>query len=182
MFQENLNAGFNDRTPHLFAAAGAGLALFSGATAHPDVMRFVAEDRPLAAIREAFDSRLAPWAPGSAHWLCLVVRDAASRLRWASRVYSSGGGLRRSRFFSHPRRRGKVTALNPCRRFAITPSSGRYTSAHRHRHGGKYRVKRLLEKARFRLEELRESYYLGGRWQNDWLFGLLKHEYLNNNS
>lgn len=24
---------------------------------HPDVMRFVAEDRPVAAIREAFDSR-----------------------------------------------------------------------------------------------------------------------------
>ena len=46
---------------------------------HPDVMRFVAEDRPVAAIREAFDSRLTPWTPGSAHWLCLVVRDAASR-------------------------------------------------------------------------------------------------------
>ncbi len=27
---------------------------------HPDVMRFVAEDRPVAAIREAFDSRLTP--------------------------------------------------------------------------------------------------------------------------
>ncbi len=25
---------------------------------HPDVMRFVAENRPVAAIREAFDSRL----------------------------------------------------------------------------------------------------------------------------
>jgi hypothetical protein len=61
-------------------------------------------------------------------------------------------------------------------------SSGRYTSAHRHRHGGKCRLRRLLEKARFRLEgELRESYYLAGRWQNDWLFGLLRHEYLNNN-
>jgi hypothetical protein len=29
--------------------------------------------------------------------------------------------------------------------------------------------------------ELRESYYLAGRWQNDWLFGLLRQEYLNNN-
>lgn len=29
---------------------------------HPDVMRFVAEDRPVAAIREAFDSRLHRWA------------------------------------------------------------------------------------------------------------------------
>jgi RimJ/RimL family protein N-acetyltransferase len=36
----------------------------------------------------------------------------------------------------------------------------------------------LLEKSGFRLEgELRESYFLSGRWQNDWLFGLLKHEF-----
>ena len=44
----------------------------------PEVMRFVAEDRPVEAIREAFESRLTPWTPGSAHWLCLVVRDATS--------------------------------------------------------------------------------------------------------
>jgi RimJ/RimL family protein N-acetyltransferase len=48
---------------------------------------------------------------------------------------------------------------------------------------GNVASRRLLEKARFRLEgELRESYYLAGRWQNDWLFGLLQQEYLNNNS
>lgn len=52
---------------------------FLGLQQHPDVMRFVAEDRPVAAIREAFDARLTPWTPGSAHWLCLVVRDALSR-------------------------------------------------------------------------------------------------------
>ena len=28
--------------------------------------------------------------------------------------------------------------------------------------------------------ELRESYYLGGRWHNDWLFGLLQRDYLEN--
>ena len=33
----------------------------------------------VAAIREAFDSRLTPWTPGSAHWLCLVVRDVLSQ-------------------------------------------------------------------------------------------------------
>ena len=42
-------------------------------------MRFVAENRPVAAIREAFDSRLPLWTPGSTHWLCLVVRDATSQ-------------------------------------------------------------------------------------------------------
>ncbi len=41
----------------------------------PQVMLYVADPRPQAAIREAFDSRLPPWAPGDEHWLCLVVRD-----------------------------------------------------------------------------------------------------------
>lgn len=36
----------------------------------------------------------------------------------------------------------------------------------------------LLEKAGFVLEgELRENYWLAERWQNDWIFSLLKHEY-----
>lgn len=38
-------------------------------------MLYVADPRPQAAIREAFDSRLPPWTPGDEHWLCLVVRD-----------------------------------------------------------------------------------------------------------
>ena len=78
MFQENLNAGFNYPSPELLAFTRRRLALFLALQQHPDVMRFVAEDRPVAAIREAFDSRLTPRTPGSAHWLCLVVRDAAS--------------------------------------------------------------------------------------------------------
>lgn len=43
------------------------------------VMRYVAEDRPQEAIREAFESRLPAWSPGSEHWLCLVVRDSATQ-------------------------------------------------------------------------------------------------------
>ena len=39
-------------------------------------------------------------------------------------------------------------------------------------------VRGTLEKIGFRLEgELRESYSLAGEWHNDWLFGLLSHEY-----
>ena len=37
--------------------------------------------------------------------------------------------------------------------------------------------KQLLLKAGFRLEgELRENYWLNGRWHNDWLFGQLRGE------
>ncbi len=41
-------------------------------------MRFVAPARSEADIREAFESRLLPWTPGSSHWLCLIVRETAS--------------------------------------------------------------------------------------------------------
>jgi hypothetical protein len=97
MFQENLNAGFNDRTPDLLAAARADWPFSLALQQHPDVMRFVAEDRPLPRS-EAFDSRLAPWTPGSAHWLCLVVRDTASQAPLGVTGYIHPGRLRRSRF------------------------------------------------------------------------------------
>jgi Acetyltransferases, including N-acetylases of ribosomal proteins len=43
---------------------------------------------------------------------------------------------------------------------------------------GNIASRNVLEKVGFRLEgELRENYFLAGRWHNDWLFGLLKKEY-----
>lgn len=41
----------------------------------PQVMLYVADNRPIADIRAAFDSRLPVWSPKAAHWLCLMVRD-----------------------------------------------------------------------------------------------------------
>ena len=38
----------------------------------PQVMLYVADPRPVADIREAFDSRLPLWSPGAAHWLRAV--------------------------------------------------------------------------------------------------------------
>jgi hypothetical protein len=46
MSQENLNACLHDHTPHLLTAAGTRLALFLALQQDPDVMRFVAQDRP----------------------------------------------------------------------------------------------------------------------------------------
>ncbi len=39
--------------------------------------------------------------------------------------------------------------------------------------------KQLLLKKQdlYREGELRESYWLHGRWHNDWLFGLMRHDY-----
>lgn len=43
---------------------------------------------------------------------------------------------------------------------------------------GNIASKSLLQKTGFLLEgELRECYWLNGRWHNDWLFGLLPRDY-----
>jgi hypothetical protein len=53
----------------------ADWSFFLALQQHPDVMRYVAENRPESAIREAFDARLPEWTPGSA----LDARDAPRR-------------------------------------------------------------------------------------------------------
>lgn len=54
----------------------------------PQVMLYVADPRPVADIRDAFDARLPAWSPGAAHWLCLVVRDRYTHAPWASPAIS----------------------------------------------------------------------------------------------
>ncbi|MEH0887431.1 GNAT family protein [Enterobacter sp. UNJFSC 003] len=149
----------------------------------PDVMRFVAQDRPVTAIREAFDSRLPLWSPGSARWLCLVVRDTATQIPLGVTGYiHREADCAEVGFLFAPTAQGKgygfesLQALcdyafqhGGIRRLTATVTAGNIAS------------RRLLEKAGFHLEgELRESYFLAGRWHNDWLLGLLKHEYLDN--
>lgn len=147
---------------------------------HPDVMRFVAEDRSVADIREAFESRLAPWTPGSAHWLCLVVRDTASQTPLGVTGYiHREDDCAEVGFLFAPSAQGKgygFESLQALREFAFNQGGIRRLTATVT--AGNIASRALLEKSGFRLEgELRESYFLSGRWQNDWLFGLLKHEF-----
>lgn len=145
-----------------------------------EVMRYVAQDRSVADIRDAFDARLQPWKPGSAHWLCLVVRDAQddTPLGVTGYVHREDDCAEVGFLFAPPAQ-GKgygyeslkalcdfTFAGGGIRRLTATVTSGNIAS------------RRVLEKVGFRLEgELRESYFLAGRWHNDWLFGLLKNEY-----
>ncbi|WP_326468848.1 GNAT family protein [Enterobacter wuhouensis] len=147
---------------------------------NPEVMRFVADNRPVSAIRDAFDSRLAPWTPGSAHWLCLVVRDAATQTPLGVTGYiQCEEACAEVGFLFAPSAQGKgygFESLQALCTFAFTEGKIRRLSATVT--AGNSASRRLLEKTGFQREgELRESYYLGGRWHNDWLFGLLKHEY-----
>ena len=147
---------------------------------HPDVMRYVAENRPEAAIRAAFDARLAEWAPGSAHWLCLVVRDTLSQTPLGVTGYiHHEDDCAEVGFLFAPQAQGLgygFESLQAVCDFAFTEGGIRRLTATVT--AGNMASKRLLEKSGFVLEgELRESYLLAGRWHNDWLFGLLKKEF-----
>jgi len=147
----------------------------------PDVMKFVANQRPIAVIREAFAPRLQHWSPGSDHWLCLIVRDAASQ-----KPLGAIGYIHRENdcaevgFLFAPEAQGQGYGYESLRAlcdFAFEQGGIRRLTATVT--AGNIASRRLLEKAGFVLEgELRESFWLSGGWHNDWVFGLLKHEHV----
>ena len=147
---------------------------------HPEVMRYVAEPRPEAAIREAFESRLPVWTPGSEHWLCLVVRDSRSQTPLGVTGYiHREDDCAEVGFLFAPQAQGQgygYESLKAVCDYAFSEGGIRRLTATVT--AGNAASKRLLEKTGFRLEgELRESYRLAGSWHNDWLFGLLKRDY-----
>lgn len=147
----------------------------------PDVMKFVANQRPIAVIREAFEPRLQHWSPGSDHWLCLTVRDAVSQ-----KPLGAIGYIHRENdcaevgFLFAPEAQGQGYGYESLRAlcdFAFEQGGIRRLTATVT--AGNIASRRLLEKAGFVLEgELRESFWLSGGWHNDWVFGLLKHEHV----
>lgn len=151
---------------------------------HPQVMRYVADNRSEREIRAAFDSRLPLWSPGDAHWLCLLVRDTQNSALGITGYIHREHDCAEVGFLFAPESQGKgygteslravcdyAFSRGGIRRLTATVTAGNIAS------------RRTLEKLGFRLEgELRESYFLAGQWHNDWLFGLLSHEYDNSPS
>ncbi|MGO1308795.1 MAG: GNAT family N-acetyltransferase [Kluyvera intermedia] len=147
----------------------------------PQVMRYVADNRSEHEIRETFNSRLLPWEPGAAHWLCLVVRDKQNIPLGVTGYIHREADCAEVGFLFAPQAQGKgygteslravcdyAFSQGGVRRLTATVTVGNIASRH------------TLEKMGFKLEgELRESYLLSGKWHNDWLFGLLSHEYDN---
>lgn len=145
----------------------------------PMVVRYVSDDRSEDAIRHAFEVRLPRWEPGSPHWLCLVMREKSSGhavgvtgLIDRSDGVAEVGFLLASAFHNQGLGNESLRALCGAafteagyRKLTATVTAGNVAS------------KAVLEKAGFVHEgTLRENYFLAGRWQDDWLFGLLKRE------
>ncbi|WP_318378145.1 GNAT family protein [Enterobacter sp.] len=147
---------------------------------HTDIMRYVSDKRSHADIHDAFDSRLPLWSPGSPHWLCLMVFDRATQQPLGVTGYiHREDDCAEVGFLFIPQAHGKGIGYESLRavcdyafhdggirRMIATVTAGNHAS------------KRLLEKTGFVQEgELREAFWLNGQWRNDWLFGLLRHEY-----
>lgn len=146
----------------------------------PQVMLYIADSRPLAEIREAFDSRLSPWTPGARHWLCLIVRDRHTHVPLGITGYRHHeDDCAEVGFLFTPQAQGKgygYESLQALCDFAFSAGGVRRLTATVT--AGNIASKSLLQKTGFLLEgELRECYWLNGRWHNDWLFGLLPRDY-----
>lgn len=146
----------------------------------PRVMRYVADARSEDAIRQAFDVRLPCWKPGSPHWLCLLIREQSTGDSvGVTGFIDRGDGVAEVGFLLASAFHGKgygIESLRALCRFAFTDAGFRKLTATVT--AGNAASRAVLEKAGFVQEgTLRESYFLAGRWQDDWLFGLLKREF-----
>ncbi|AUY26623.1 GNAT family N-acetyltransferase [Mixta calida] len=143
------------------------------------VMRFVSDVHDAGIIRRhAFDVRLPRWQPGSKHWLCLVMREKTS----GDPVGVTGfvdreHGIAEVGFLLAAAFQGKgygAESLRAVCQLAFALDFRKLTASVT---VGNHASKAVLEKAGFRLEGvLRENYHLHGRWQDDWVFGLLRTE------
>lgn len=146
----------------------------------PQVVRYVADDRSEAAIRLLFDVRLPRWEVGSPHWLCWVIRERSTGERvGVTGLIDRGEGVAEVGFLLASEFHGQGYGIESLRllcRFAFAEAGFRKLSATVT--VGNAASKAVLQKAGFVLEgTLRESYLLAGRWQDDWLFGLLQREF-----
>ena len=155
-------------------------AFFLTLQQNADVMRFVADTRTEQEIQAAFHSRLPEWAPGSPHWLCLVLCDKATGMPLGVTGYiHENNECAEVGFLLTPEAQGKgygTESLHAVCDYAFTHGGLRRLTACVP--AGNEASRRLLEKIGFIHEgTLRESYWLQQTWRDDWLFGLLKREY-----
>ncbi|KIU31729.1 GNAT family N-acetyltransferase [Atlantibacter hermannii] len=146
----------------------------------PRVSCYLDSSRQDDTLRAAFECRLPRWEPGSRHWLCLVMREKTSGEPFGVTGFiDRGEGITEVGYLLATRVHGQGLgyeslhavcdyAFQVCgyRKLVATVTVGNEPS------------RRVLEKAGFVLEgTLRENYLLDGRWQDDWLFGLLAREF-----
>lgn len=146
----------------------------------PDIIRYISAPRSAEDIRtHSFLPRLPPWQKGSAHWLCLVMSEKGSAIpAGVTGFIDRGDNVAEVGFILAPAFHGRglgAGTLYDIARFAFDVCGYRRLTATVT--AGNEASRRTLLKVGFTHEgTLRQNYFLQGRWQDDWLFGLLPGE------
>ena len=145
------------------------------------VMKYITDPRSADEIRtDSFDVRLPAWHKGCDHWLCLVMEEKSAGLPVGfSGFIDRGNGIAEFGFILAAGFHGKgygSESLNAIIEFCFDRQGYRKLVATVT--AGNLASRKVLMSAGFMQEgTLRQNFLLAGKWQDDWLFGLLKEEY-----
>ncbi|ORM51538.1 GNAT family N-acetyltransferase [Pantoea conspicua] len=145
------------------------------------VMRYITDPRSAEEIRtHSFDVRLPAWHKGCDHWLCLVMEEKTSGLPAGfSGFFDRGNGIAEFGFILAADFHGKgygSESLHAVLRFCFAQQGYRKLVATVT--AGNIASRKALLSAGFVQEgTLRQNFFLAGKWQDDWLSGLMKEEY-----
>lgn len=144
-------------------------------------MHFINDARTEEDIRaQSFEPRLQPWQKGCPHWLCLIIclKNTLTPVGVTGFV-DRGNDIAETGFILDAGFHGKgigSESLRDIARFAFNGQGYRKLTATVT--AGNEASRRTLLKVGFQQEgTLRENYFLGGAWQDDWVFGLLSAEF-----
>lgn len=142
-----------------------------------NVMQHISDERSAMEIRtQSFEPRLQPWRKGCHHWLCLVMRETGSDVPvGVTGFIDRGADIAEVGFILAAAFHGKglgSASLRDIARFAFNEQGYRKLTATVT--AGNEASRRTLQRVGFHQEgTLRQNYFLQGRWQDDWVFGLL---------
>ena len=145
------------------------------------VMRYITDPRSAEEIRtHSFDVRLPAWHKGCDHWLCLVMEEKTSGLPAGFNGFiDRGNGIAEFGFILAADFHGKGygrESLDAVMRYCFAQQGYRKLVATVT--AGNIASRKALLSAGFVQEgTLRQNFFLAGKWQDDWLFGLMKEEY-----
>jgi len=145
------------------------------------VMQYISDPRSAEEIRtHSFDVRLPAWYRGCPHWLCLVIEEKISGLpAGLCGFIDRGDGIAEAGFLLAAEAQGKGYGSESLRAtIAFCFEQQNYRKMVATVTAGNVASCRTLLSAGFIQEgTLRQNFFLDGRWQDDWIFGLLKEEY-----